>query len=1208
MNTLMKLPHYKWQKSVLILILSFLISNFALSQEYIVSINPVKTARSEIVSPADEGQIIPSNSILQVSGSESVLQNRPKQITLELGDILPDERYSAPMLISLEIFDLLAHEVKFTTGTKDGDKIIDFPFVNYKGKINDGDWINLSFSKTGTIGWIRLSNRTYLIQPVQSTAQNTGNREHSIREITGQDQNGIRCGLNTGSLPPEIKKLMASLDSYIARKAGDTRLTAKVALETDYETYVGFGNDINLTTSWLLSIAASVSQIYEQQVNVGLEVVYTRVWTTPDDPYTQIGFSLFPEFQNYWNANMQSVDRDVAILVIKDLARLAGGLSSLDALGNIQSAYAISGENVITVAHELGHVFGSPHTHNCSWPAGPGWTLAPIDKCATVEGDCDIKEIIPQEGTIMSYCPTSTQTFGTLVSNLIRARAEVKLGAGDLLMSTATGKVTSSGSGLANVAIRAFRGDGTNLSTTTSTDGTFSLNLYYDDYNIRADQAGYLIKPSGKSSGSFYVTVADTKVTGLNFEATALTADLFEPDNNPGQAVTITTDGTVQQHTLHTISDIDYARFNAVSGKSYYLSLKLGDVLDSPTLSLLGTDGITYLQNASYPPSMVWKAPQTGTYYLRVSGTTGFYGLLVALAPFVNQESNISPLKYSDSVWGDYDGDGDLDLLVSGMDDNYAMKIALFRNDNGNLIQTDAGIEQLTTTSTIVVKWTDIDNDDDLDAFIGAGNVAYIYINDGGHFTSKITIDDKLVSLQSAEFADYDNDGDQDILIQSFADVNYMGDVALLHLYRNNNGSFENINLGLRGVCFGKAVWGDYDRDGDPDIFVTGASNVNQVSGSSSGDSPFTKVYLNSNGSFSDANVALVQVASFPDIALGDYDSDGDLDLAISGQDQSGLVAKIYRNDNGSYTDIVALLTGVHNVSMKWGDYDNDGDLDLVITGQESLSAGASPLTKLYINNGGTFEEAYFNSIFPGIGIGSVSWSDYDNDSDLDMMLIGEASNMKGLGNLVSNESSVTNTPPSAPSGLNAFVDGSSVTLSWLIAHDNKTPDEGLTYNLCVGTTPGGTDVLSPMSNLQTGKRMIVEPGNAGLSLQHKLKNLPPNKYYWTVQSIDNSYAGGSFAAVQSFEISILTSNSELPDNKKKIDVYPNPVSDILTIVCSGNNKEIGFDILNSVGQIVLSGKLLDKAIVQTSTFSPGIYLIKLNTGKTIEFNKIIKQ
>lgn len=1195
------------QKSLIILILCFLISNFAHAQENLVSIRPVEGAKSEIVSSSGNGQIIPNKKILKVSGSESILQNHPPQLMLDLGDILPDDNYSSSMVISMKASDVISPEAKFTTSTKDGDRIIDFQFANYKGKINNDDWINLSFSKAGTIGWMRLSNRTFVIQPVQSGTSAVDAREHFIYEITNQNQDGIRCGLNTGSLPPEIKKLMTSLDSYIARKLGDTRLTATIALETDYETFVGFGNDVSLTTSWLLSIAASVSQIYEQQVNVGLQVVYTRVWTTADDPYTQKGYSLLPEFQNYWNTNMQSVDRDVAVLIIKDGTRLAGGMALLDALGNIQSAYAISGENVITVAHELGHVFGSPHTHNCSWPAGPGWTLAPIDKCATVEGDCDIKEIIPQEGTIMSYCPTRTQTFGPLVSNLIRARAEAKLGTGDLLVSAVTGRVTLSGSVLANVAIKAYRGDGITVSTTTAADGTYSLNLNYDDYDVHADHESYLIRPTGKSSDSYYITVSDVKVTGLNFEATILTSDQYEPDDNPGQAVSISADGTVQQHSLHTTADIDYVKFNAVSGKSYYLALQLGNITASPTLSLLNRDGITSLQAASYPPSMVWKAPNTGTYYLRVSGTKGFYGLLVALAPFVKTTADITPLGWSDASWGDYDADGDLDLLVSGMDDNYTMKIALFKNDNGSLIQADAGIEQITTTSTIVVKWIDIDNDGDLDAFIGAGNLAYIHINDGGRFTSKITIDDKLVSLQSAEFADYDNDGDQDILIQSFADVNYMGDVALLHLYRNSNGSFENINLGLRGVCYGKAVWGDYDRDGDPDIFVTGASNVNQVSGSSSGDSPFTKVYLNSNGSFSDANVALVQVASFPDIALGDYDSDGDLDLAIAGQDPTKLVVKIYRNDNGIYTDIGALLTGVRNVSMKWGDYDNDGDLDLVITGQESLSAGASPLTKLYINNGGTFEEAYFNSIFPGIGIGSVSWSDYDNDSDLDMLIIGEASNSKALGNLLSNETDLKNIPPSAPSGLNALVEGSSVTLSWLHSQDDRTPFEGLTYNLCVGTTPGGTDVLSPMSIVPTGKRMIVEAGNAGLLLQHKLKNLPQKKYYWTVQAIDNSYAGGSFAQSQSFEISIRTSTSELLDNKKKINVYPNPVSDILTIEYAGNNKEIGFYILNSIGQIVFSGRLADKTIVQTSTFSPGIYLIKLDTGKTIEFNKIIK-
>jgi hypothetical protein len=1190
--------------SVTIIVLSLFQTGFILAQDNIITIKPVKSEKGEDLKALKKGKAIQYEKNLVIDGAESVLQTRPSNIKLELGEIFPDSSLTVSGVVSLEVVDLISPEAKLNAGTGKGDLPVNFPQAAYKGRINSTDWVNLTFSGAGTIGWMSVNNSIYLIQPVQSPAQNSGIREHIIREITSPEQDEIRCGLNTASLPTEIKKLMSSLNSYMTRKSADTRLTAKVALETDYETYVSFGNDINLATSWLLSIASSVSQIYEQEVNVGLEVVYTRVWTTPDDPYTQKGYSLFPEFQNYWNANMQSLDRDVAILIIKDPNRLSGGQGSLDALGNITSSYAISGEGVLTVTHELGHVFGSPHTHNCSWPAGSGWTLAPIDKCATVEGDCDIKEIIPQEGTIMSYCPTSTQTFGTLVCNLIRARAEVKLGAGDLLVSSVTGKVNISGTGLAGVTIMAYRGDGTSISTTTTSDGTFSLNLYYDDYSISAARTDYFIKPSGRTSGSFYVTVADTKVTGLNFEAKVLSSDLYEPDNSFGQATSIPSDGTVQQHTLHNTSDIDYAKFDAVSGKSYYLSLLLGDVIGSPTLTLIGTDGTTVLQNASYPPSMVWKAPLSGTYYIRVSGTNGYYGLLLSLAPFLNPAINFSPLFWSDSDWGDYDNDGDLDLLASGMDDNYTMKTVLFRNDNSILNQADAGMEQITTTSNILVKWIDIDNDGDPDAFIGAGNVAKIYLNEGGSFANKIIIDDKLVSLQSAEFADYDNDGDQDILIQSFADVNYKGDFPLLHLYRNTNGSFENINLNLRGVSFGKAVWGDYNGDDDPDIFVVGASNVNQVSGSSSADNPFTKVYLNTNGNFSDDNISLVQVASFPDIAFSDFDSDGDLDLALAGQDQSELTAKIYRNDNGSYTDIGTLMTGVHNVSMKWGDYDNDGDPDLIITGQEKISASSSALTKLYVNNGGVFEEAYFNSIFPDIGVGTVSWSDYDNDSDLDLLFIGEAPNTKGLGNLVSNESNVINTPPAAPSGLNEVVNGNSVTLSWLSAQDDRTPDKGLTYNLCVGATPGGTEVLSPLSNLQSGKRLVAEAGNSGLLLQHKIRNLLPGTYYWTVQAIDNSFAGGAFAATSSFEIQAPTSVSEIAGDKPELKVYPNPVADVLTIEYRGNNIEKRFTIYNSLGQNVYYGRITEKTTVPAVSFSPGIYLIKLETGKTVMFNK----
>jgi uncharacterized delta-60 repeat protein len=76
----------------------------------------------------------------------------------------------------------------------------------------------------------------------------------------------------------------------------------------------------------------------------------------------------------------------------------------------------------------------------------------------------------------------------------------------------------------------------------------------------------------------------------------------------------------------------------------------------------------------------------------------------------------------------------------------------------------------------------------------------------------------------------------------------------------------------------------------------------------------------------------------------------------------------------------------------------------------------------------------------------------------------------------------------------------------------------------------------------------------------------------------------------------------------KTISVYPNPVSNELHIEIEGNNEQIKVEVLNSMGQVVFNGNIVEKTTVQTSNFAPGFYLIKIGNDKTFELKKIIKE
>ena len=188
----------------------------------------------------------------------------------------------------------------------------------------------------------------------------------------------------------------------------------------------------------------------------------------------------------------------------------------------------------------------------------------------------------------------------------------------------------------------------------------------------------------------------------------------------------------------------------------------------------------------------------------------------------------------------------------------------------------------------------------------------------------------------------------------------------------------------LTGVYRSDAQWGDFDSDGDLDLVISGYTSP---------DVRVTKTYENQDGTliFRQDLIGVANDGS-GNLAWGDYDGDGDLDLALAGfigERNSDLTTRIYENDgNGNLTwDPQQDLTGLGSASLAWGDYDNDGDVDLVVIG--AIAYGVPGPAILYKN-----EPTGILTPDPAVSLtwlceGSADWADYDCDGDQDLLLTG---------------------------------------------------------------------------------------------------------------------------------------------------------------------------------------------------------------------------
>jgi hypothetical protein len=179
-----------------------------------------------------------------------------------------------------------------------------------------------------------------------------------------------------------------------------------LAIDTDYETTTGINGNPAAAADYLTRLVAAVSVIYQRDLNVNLQIPYMRLWTTPEDPWdqTEMGAQL-GQFRDHWASQMRGVRRSLSHFLT--FRGLGGGVAWLSVVCNYDWGFGLSSGvgggfpyplrdrndgnwPIFVTAHELGHNFGSGHTHDSYDPV--------IDGCGN--GDCSQAS----QGTIMSYC------------------------------------------------------------------------------------------------------------------------------------------------------------------------------------------------------------------------------------------------------------------------------------------------------------------------------------------------------------------------------------------------------------------------------------------------------------------------------------------------------------------------------------------------------------------------------------------------------------------------------------------------------------------------------------------------------------------------------------------------------------------------------------------------------------------------------------
>lgn len=344
------------------------------------------------------------------------------------------------------------------------------------------------------------------------------------------------------------------------------------------------------------------------------------------------------------------------------------------------------------------------------------------------------------------------------------------------------------------------------------------------------------------------------------------------------------------------------------------------------------------------------------------TGSATFTNITSTLAYSLPSSSNAS----WSAAWGDYDGDGKIDVFI-GETNSGSTRGALLKNNWPNNFTNvsattinDPGFHQN-------VAWGDFNNDHRLDLVIGmeGPELNEIYLQNAN---DTFTASGAAVGIQAAygnksyglAIGDYDNDGDMDIYISTCISTGTIRN----NFYKNmlkENGTLSFVDVAdTNGTQNMTNTYGtefvDFNDDGKLDLFVTGADGQPSKIYRNNGDGNFTDVdTITGHALLSDVGTDLNGFKAI------DYDNDGRLDLFFHDNLSGSGNIKLYHNDgNWQFSNVTSALglagganTGAGGYDGVWGDIDRDGDQDLINPNNGTFSGTPTP-ERVYVNDATT--------------------------------------------------------------------------------------------------------------------------------------------------------------------------------------------------------------------------------------------------------------